>query len=117
VRHGVLDDERLDSVRMGQGHAKPHGAAVILHVQRVAREPERFGEVIHDLSVVIERIREGFRVRPVAVSEAWVVGRDEVITIGQPGEQRLEHSRRRGQTVEQENGRRIFRAGLSVENG
>jgi len=45
----VLNDESLDPVRMGQGHAKTHEAAVILHVQRVAREPECFGEVIHDL--------------------------------------------------------------------
>ena len=66
-------------------------AAVVLHVRRVAREPERFGEVIHDFSVVIERIREVFRVRPVAVSEARVIGRDEMIAIGKPGEERLEH--------------------------
>ena len=93
VRHSVLDDESLDPVRMRQGHAKTHGAAVILHIKRVAREPECFGEVIHDLGDVIERIREFFRVRPVAVSEAWVIGRDKVIAIGKPGEERLEHPR------------------------
>ena len=60
MRHSVLNDERLDPVRMSQGHAKTNGAAVILHVKRVARESERFGEVIHDLGVVIERIREFF---------------------------------------------------------
>ena len=93
VRHSVLDDESLDPLRMGQSHAKTHGAAVILHVQRVAREPERLGEVIHDLGVVIERIRECFRVRPVAVSEARVIGGDKVRAIGKPGEERLEHPR------------------------
>ncbi len=85
--------ERLDPLRMGERQAKPHGAAVILHVQRVAREPDRFAEVIHDLGVVVERVGECFRVRPVAVSEAWVIGRDQVITIGQAGEERLEHPR------------------------
>src|SRR6266404_5273131 len=35
VRHSVLHDESLDPVGMGQGHAKTHGAAVILHVKRV----------------------------------------------------------------------------------
>src|SRR5450432_16291 len=40
VRDSILDDETLDSIRMGQGHAKTHGAAVILHVKRVAREPK-----------------------------------------------------------------------------
>src|SRR5216684_964720 len=37
VRHSILDDKTLDSVRMCQGDAKTHGAAVILHVKRVAR--------------------------------------------------------------------------------
>ena len=56
----------------------------------------------HDLGVVIERIRELFRVRPVAVAEARVIGRDQVIAIGEPGEERLEHSRGRGESVQQE---------------
>jgi len=93
VRHRVLGDESLDPFRMGQGHAKTHRAAVILHVERVARKPERFGEVIHDLGIVMERVREFFRVRPVAVSEARVIGRDQVIAIGKPGEERFEHPR------------------------
>ena len=93
VSHSVLNDESLDPVRMGQGHAKTNGSAVILHVKRVAREPERSGEVIHNLGVVIECICEFFRVRPVAVSEARIIGRDKVIAIGKPGEERFEHPR------------------------
>ena len=91
MRHGVLDDERLDPVRMRQSHAKADRTAVVLHVQRVARETERLGEAIHDLGEVIERIRELFRIGPVAVSETRIVRRDQVIPIGQPREQRLEH--------------------------
>jgi hypothetical protein len=30
LRHSVLDDESLDPVRLGQGHAKTHRASVIL---------------------------------------------------------------------------------------
>jgi len=70
VRHSILDDEALDSVRMGQGHAKTHGAAVILHESVLAREPKNFGEVIHGFGDVIEHVGEFFRVRPVTVSEA-----------------------------------------------
>ena len=66
---------------MRQHHAKSHRAAVILHVQRVAREAERFGEVIHDLGDVIERICEFFRVRPIAMSEGRLIGRDKMIPI------------------------------------
>src|SRR5436305_322170 len=92
---------------MSQGHAKTNGAAVVLHVERVARESERFGEVIHDLGNMIERIRESFRVRPIAVSKARIIGRDKTIAIGEPGEKRLEHSRRRWKPVQQEKRRRV----------
>jgi len=34
MRHGVLDDDSFDPVRVRQGHAKTHGAAVILHINR-----------------------------------------------------------------------------------
>ena len=81
MRHCVLDDKSLDPLRVRQGHAKPYRAAVILHVECVARDLESFGEMIHDLGVVVERIRKCFRVGPVAVAEAGEVGRDQVITI------------------------------------
>ena len=43
VRDSILDNQSVEPVRMGQGHTKTHGAAVILHVERVARKPECFG--------------------------------------------------------------------------
>ena len=116
VCYRVLDDESFDPVRVSQDHAKADGATVILHVEGEAGETERFGEVIHDFRDVIEGVRELFRVRPVAVSEAWVIGRDKVIAIGKTGEERLEHSRRGGQTVQQEERRGIFRTCLAIEN-
>ena len=79
---------------MRQNHAKTYRAAVILHEQSVEREAERFGEAIHDFCNVIERVRELFRVWPVTVSEARVIGRDKVIAIGKPREEWLEHPRR-----------------------
>ncbi len=117
VRDGVLNDERLYPIRMGQGHPKPHRAAVILHVKRVVGESERFGEAIHDFGEVVKRVGECFRLRPIAVPEAWVVGRDEVIAIGQPGEKRFVHPRRRRKPVAEEERRRVLRARLPVENG
>src|SRR5438093_13521962 len=66
---------------------------------------------------MIERIRESFRVRPIAVSKARIIGRDKTIAIGEPGEERLEHSRRRRESVQQEKRRRVFRTGLSIKDG
>jgi len=56
VRHSVLDDDGLDLVRKGEGHAKTHRAAVILHVERVARQPECSSEVTYDLGAMIEGV-------------------------------------------------------------
>src|SRR5258705_2109894 len=71
----------------------------------------------HGFGDVIERVREFFRVWPVTVSEAGVVGRDKVIVIGKRGEERLEHPRGRRESVQQEKRRRVFRPGLSVKDG
>jgi len=68
----------------------------------------------------------------VEADEAWETGegiwyrrrgvvtlleRDKVKAIGKPRKERLKHSRRRGQSVQQQKHGRIFRAGLSVEDG
>ena len=94
MSYRILDDESFDSVRVGQDHAKADGATVILHVESEVGETERFGEAIHYFRDVIESVREFVRVRPVAVTEAWVIGRDKVIAIGKTGEEGLKHSRR-----------------------
>src|ERR1700731_732723 len=117
VRHSVLDDEGLDSVRMGEGHAKAHGPPIVLHVKRVAGKPERVGEVIHDDGEIIERVGEFRSGWPVAVPKSRVIRRDKVITVGEPGEQGFEHPRRRGKSVQKEKRWRVFRAGFSVEDG
>ena len=99
MRDRVLNNQSFHALRVRQNHAKTHRPAIVLHVERVARESERFGEMIHDLGVVIERVRECLRIRPVTVPETGVIGSDQVIAIGEAGEERLEHSRRRRQTV------------------
>src|SRR5579864_4870994 len=49
VRDCILNNERFCALRMRKHHAKTYGAAVILHIEGVTLEPERFGEVIHEL--------------------------------------------------------------------
>ena len=93
MRHSVLDDERLDSVRMRQCHAKAHRPAVVLHVQRVACEPERLREMVHDLGVVVERVKERFWIGPIAVAEAGIIRRHQMVVLGETREERLEHPR------------------------
>src|SRR5580704_1357080 len=101
---------------MAHDHSKTNGAAVILHVKRVAREPKSFAEVIHGFGDAIKRVCEFFRVRPVTVPETGIIGRDKVIVIGKLGEERLEHPRGRRESMQQEKRGRIYRPGLSVKN-
>ena len=66
---------------MRKRHAKTNRAAIVLHVKRVARKTQRFGEMSHDLSEVIEGVSEVLRIWPVAVSEARIIRRDEMIAV------------------------------------
>src|SRR5579859_2523334 len=116
VGDGVLHDQRFDSLRMLQCHAKADGATVVLHVKGIARESERLGEMVHGLSQMVEGVCESPRVRPVTVSEPGIIRRYQVIAIGKPCEKRLEHPRRRWKAVEQEERFRICRPGLSIED-
>src|SRR5271154_6532373 len=68
VGDSVLYDQRFHAFRVRQDHAKTYRAAVILHVKSVVREGERFGEVVHHVGDVIERVGEFFGVGTVAVS-------------------------------------------------
>src|SRR5215469_6654763 len=91
VRNRVLNNQGFCALRMRKHHTKTYRAAVVLHVERVAGQPESFSEVIHDLGVVIECISALLWVRPVAVSVARVIWSNEVILIGKTVEERLEH--------------------------
>jgi hypothetical protein len=87
----VLDDQRLDPVRMRQCHPKADGASVVLHVQGVVLKTERLRKVSDDVREVVKRVRKRLRVRPLAVTKPRIIRRDQVIPIGQARKQRLEH--------------------------
>src|SRR6202030_709189 len=87
----VLNDKSLNAVGMRQCHSKAHRATVVLHVERVAIKPERFGEASDDLCVVVKGIRKLLWVWPIAVPKARVIGRDKMEVIGKTRKQRLEH--------------------------
>src|SRR5580704_15814398 len=74
VSDGILNDESLDALGVRQGHSKADGAAVVLHVERVAREADGLREAFHDGSDVVECVGELRGVGPIAVSEAGIIG-------------------------------------------
>lgn len=80
---GVLNDQRLHAIGVPQRDAKTDGTAVVLHVERVPRQPDRVGEAIDDGCQMIERVRKLGRLWPIAMSEAWIIGRDQMEPVGQ----------------------------------
>jgi hypothetical protein len=58
------------------------GPPVVLHIQGVARESQRLSEMVDDLGITIERVRELLRVRPITVPEAGIVRRDQMVAVG-----------------------------------
>ncbi len=69
------------------------------------------GEVGQGVEGVVE-LGDG---RCIGVSVAEVVGRDDVVAVGQPGNEVAEHVRARREAVEQDDCRCVRCAGLTVE--
>ncbi len=90
---GVLYDERLHAFRMSNGEPEPDRPTIILHVQRIAIEAERLGEVLHHLSNMIERVGKRLGARRIAVTEPRIIRGNEVVIRGETRQQRLVHPR------------------------
>ena len=80
---GVLNDERADLLRMSQRHAKTHGPAVILQKERVPLYAEVGDQPLHLRSKVVEGVGVLRQRRCIALAEAGVVGRNQVISVGE----------------------------------
>jgi hypothetical protein len=116
VGHGVLDDERVEPLGMRQHHAESDGPAVVLEVERVARQTQGLREAHHHLGDAIERVGEVLRVRRIAVAKAGVVRRDEVELPAESRQERLVHARRRREAVQEQERRRAGAPGLAIED-
>src|ERR1700678_1348957 len=99
---------------MRKDHAEAHRAAVVLHIECVTLNSERLRESANDASEAVKGVVELLRVGPVAVPEAWVVRRDQMIVVCQPLKKRLKHTRRRRQSMQQKKRWRILQPGLAV---
>ena len=93
MRDGVLDDQRLHPLGVGERQAEPDRAAVVLQVQAVVDDPLQLQESIDDLGEVIERVSERLRRGRVAASEARVIGCDQTESVRQARDEVAEHDR------------------------
>ena len=86
MRDGVLDDQRLHPLGVGERQAEPDRAAVVLQVQAVVDDPLQLQESI-------ERVAERLRLGRVAASEARVIGCDQTESVRQARDEVAEHDR------------------------
>src|ERR1700722_18504374 len=88
VTDGILNDEGFDALGMRKDHAEADRAAIVLHVECVALNSERFREGANGASETVKGIVELLRVGPVALPETWEVGRNQMIVVRQPFKKR-----------------------------
>src|ERR1700730_5098917 len=117
MRHSILNDERLNALRVSKSQAKANWPTIVLHVEAVMCQAQRFGHMLHHGRDVVEGVRELGMIRPIAMAETRIIRSDQVIAVGQALQQRLIHPRRGWQAVKQKQGRGVFRPCLPVENG
>ena len=89
----VLDDDGTDALRMGERHAESNGPTIVLHEQNIACDAEPCCEFIHHAREIVERVVEARRGGCAAMAEAGVIGGDEMILVGEKGQQRFPHPR------------------------
>src|SRR6266566_832791 len=71
MRHGILNDQRLNALRVSKSQTKANWPAIVLHVEAVMRQAERLGKMLHHGRNVVEGVREFCMIRPIAMAETW----------------------------------------------
>jgi hypothetical protein len=85
-------------------------------VQGVALDTLLLEKMIDDLGQMVERVPKALSRGRLAMSESGKVGRERVESVGQARHQIAKHDRRRGESVQQYQGRVPPATGLSVED-
>lgn len=102
--------------QLGQRQAESDRTAIVLHQQDVTLDLESVGELLNDVSEVIERISKLFRRRSITMTKPGIVRSDHMVTVGQLRNQSGEHARRRGESVEHQDRGSILRSGFTIEH-
>ena len=83
----VLADDRRDAFGMAQRQPPAHRGAVVLDEDRVPLQAEVVQQRVDMVGEVVERVLELVDARHIGVAEAGVVGGDDVVSVGECGDQ------------------------------
>jgi hypothetical protein len=112
----VLADQRGDPSRSLAGDPQADRGAVVLHVQREPVEAELVEQLAGDGGQRVERVLELVHRRGGRTPEPEVVGGDQVVRVGQLGDQLAVHERAGRKAVQQHQRRARRVAGRPVED-
>ena len=112
----VLDDDTANPFGMLHHNPKADRTAVILHVKEVAVDLELLEQRVGGLGEMVEGVAILSRRRRIALPKARIVGCNEVVAGREERDERIEHPRGRGKSVQQDDGRRILWPGFTIEN-
>src|SRR5262249_40065941 len=99
--------------RMLHGEPESGWRAVVEHINRIAIEPDDFGETVDRVRDPIEGAAAR---RHVGLAESRKIRSDDVPAIGQQRNEVTEHVAGAGETMKQQKLGRARRAGLSIED-
>ena len=102
VAVAVLGDDRGDRLRVPQCEPPSDRGAVVLDVDRVAGQTELTEQARGEVGQRVEGVGELLDRGGIRQSEAEVIGRDHVVSVGQPRDQVAEHERAGGEPVQQD---------------
>src|SRR5262245_39049393 len=112
----VLRDDRSDALRVALREPEADRRAVVEHIDREAIESDDLGEAVDDNGDVVESVSEIISRWHGRLAETRQIGRDDVETIGQEGDEAPEHVARAGKAVKQHQIGRLGCSSRAIED-
>ena len=106
----------VDAFRVFERKPIADRRAVIHEVDRIGLDAELSQQAVDDVGIMTEGVGEGLVIRRGALAEARIVRRDDMVAICEQWDQIAEHVGGGRKPVQQEHGRRVCRARLTVED-
>src|SRR5262249_1997752 len=116
VRIAVLRNDRSDTLRMLQRDPQADGSPVIKDIDREAFQSDHVGEAINRARQIIKGVFEILARKQVGTPEAGQIWRYKMKPIREKRDQIAEHMACARKTMQEQDCRRLRRAGFAIRN-
>ena len=112
----VLNNQRLDPLRVPRGEAKPDRPAEVLEIKAELVQAQLSNKLLHAVGQALEGRRESIGSRRVAVAKPWIVGGNQVKAACKLRHQVPKHVRGRRKSMQQQQGGVLRVSRLTVKD-